>query len=185
MQEDWMEDPFYQLFWTIINLMMYTNHVINFLSYCMTGTKFRRELIRLFVPKSVATRYLNIKPNHHTIVNLNNKLIVINKKKNQEQANNGMIKIKRKNLKVSFEDISKQNDSVAVNNAKADLNEIDFILTRIKDVESNNSFESDMSNMKNTSRRNSNRTSMTKKISLKLKNISKRKSTLSDSNEPC
>ena len=36
-----------ELLWTIINLMMYTNHVINFISYCMTGTKFRRELIRL------------------------------------------------------------------------------------------------------------------------------------------
>jgi hypothetical protein len=32
----------------VTNLMMYTNHVINFVSYCMTGTKFRRELIRMF-----------------------------------------------------------------------------------------------------------------------------------------
>lgn len=39
--------PYIELFWTIMNLMMYTNHVINFLSYCMTGTKFRRELLRL------------------------------------------------------------------------------------------------------------------------------------------
>ncbi|RNA15991.1 FMRFamide receptor-like [Brachionus plicatilis] len=40
--------PYIELFWTIMNLMMYTNHVINFISYCMTGTKFRRELLRLF-----------------------------------------------------------------------------------------------------------------------------------------
>jgi hypothetical protein len=49
MQGEWLspELPFFDLFWTIMNLMMYTNHVINFLSYCMTGTKFRRELFRL------------------------------------------------------------------------------------------------------------------------------------------
>ncbi len=35
------------MLWTIVNLMMYTNHVINFFSYCMTGTKFRRELLYL------------------------------------------------------------------------------------------------------------------------------------------
>lgn len=43
-QPNW---PYIELFWTIMNLMMYTNHVINFISYCMTGTKFRRELLRL------------------------------------------------------------------------------------------------------------------------------------------
>lgn len=43
-QPDW---PHIRFFWTVMNLMMYTNHVINFLSYCMTGTKFRRELLRL------------------------------------------------------------------------------------------------------------------------------------------
>lgn len=43
--ESWPHVPFV---WTFVNLMMYTNHVINFFSYCMTGTKFRRELLRLF-----------------------------------------------------------------------------------------------------------------------------------------
>ncbi len=37
------------LLWTVVNLMMYTNHVINFFSYCMTGTQFRSELINLFL----------------------------------------------------------------------------------------------------------------------------------------
>lgn len=37
------------LLWTIVNLMMYTNHVINFFSYCMTGTQFRRELLNLIL----------------------------------------------------------------------------------------------------------------------------------------
>ncbi len=64
-----------ELLWTIINLMMYTNHVINFISYCMTGTKFRRELLRLMkchkffkslnllfftkIPEPTNTRYNN------------------------------------------------------------------------------------------------------------------------------
>lgn len=49
MQGEWLSPdlPYFDLFWTVMNLMMYTNHVINFISYCMTGTKFRRELFRL------------------------------------------------------------------------------------------------------------------------------------------
>ncbi len=43
-QSEWAHT---ELLWTIINLMMYTNHVINFISYCMTGEKFRREMLRL------------------------------------------------------------------------------------------------------------------------------------------
>lgn len=41
------DDLTMDLLWTLVNLMMYTNHVINFFSYCMTGTKFRRELLHL------------------------------------------------------------------------------------------------------------------------------------------
>ncbi|CAF0736918.1 unnamed protein product [Didymodactylos carnosus] len=33
--------------WAILNIMMYTNHVINFISYCMTGSRFRSELYAL------------------------------------------------------------------------------------------------------------------------------------------
>lgn len=40
--------PHVTLLWTTVNLMMYTNHVINFFTYCMAGTKFRRELFKLF-----------------------------------------------------------------------------------------------------------------------------------------
>ena len=48
LQGDYIEDwPHIDFVWTIVNLMMHTNHVINFFSYCMTGTKFRRELLRL------------------------------------------------------------------------------------------------------------------------------------------
>lgn len=48
--------------WTLMNLMMYTNHVINFFSYCMTGTKFRRELLRLFYMHK-ALRFMSIYKN--------------------------------------------------------------------------------------------------------------------------
>nr|QVK45798.1 G protein-coupled receptor [Proales similis] len=50
MQSKYFHDltrPEIRLFWAVANLMMYFNHGINFLSYCMTGTKFRRELIKL------------------------------------------------------------------------------------------------------------------------------------------
>jgi hypothetical protein len=175
MQEDWMEDPFTQLFWTIINLMMYTNHVINFFSYCMTGTKFRRELIRLFIPNVIAThfnfnRYLSTKQINHTNMNHlnnnnNNKRIIIEKK-----DQNRILKNKKKNLKVNFEDLSKHQATI-VNVNNTNLDELSFILTKIRDVESNKSFDnvSDLQIKKK-------RSSLSEKISLKLRNLSKRKS---------
>lgn len=48
--------------WTLMNLMMYTNHVINFFSYCMTGTKFRRELLKLFYMHK-AFRFMSVYKN--------------------------------------------------------------------------------------------------------------------------
>lgn len=44
----------YQLFllWTILMMVMFTNHAINCLLYCLSGTKFRREAIALFCKKS-------------------------------------------------------------------------------------------------------------------------------------
>ena len=54
--------PYIRLTWTLMNLMMYTNHVINFFSYCMTGTKFRRELIKLFYMHK-AIRFMSVYKN--------------------------------------------------------------------------------------------------------------------------
>ena len=66
-QSEW---DYTDLVWTIINLMMYTNHVINFFSYCMTGTKFRRELLRILLIhetfKSFNTLFFNAKTNQPT-----------------------------------------------------------------------------------------------------------------------
>lgn len=36
------------LWWAVVNMLMYTNNSLNFLLYCLSGTKFRREVIRTF-----------------------------------------------------------------------------------------------------------------------------------------
>ncbi|KAH3709263.1 hypothetical protein DPMN_068725 [Dreissena polymorpha] len=33
--------------WAVVNMLMYTKNSINFLLYCLSGTKFRKELFRL------------------------------------------------------------------------------------------------------------------------------------------
>jgi hypothetical protein len=35
--------------WSVLNVLMYINHSINFVLYCLTGSKFRTELATLFV----------------------------------------------------------------------------------------------------------------------------------------
>ena len=35
--------------WALVNVFMYVNHSINFVLYCLTGSKFRTELATLFV----------------------------------------------------------------------------------------------------------------------------------------
>ena len=42
------------ILWAIVNLFMYINHSINFVLYCLTGSKFRTELATLFTtPQSL------------------------------------------------------------------------------------------------------------------------------------
>lgn len=36
------------LWWAIVNMLMYTNNSLNFLLYCLSGTRFRQEVKRLF-----------------------------------------------------------------------------------------------------------------------------------------
>ncbi|XP_045215141.2 probable G-protein coupled receptor 139 [Mercenaria mercenaria] len=38
------------LWWAIVNMLMYVNNSINFFLYCLSGAKFRREAIRIFCP---------------------------------------------------------------------------------------------------------------------------------------
>ena len=39
------------LWWAIVNMLQYTNNSINFLLYCLSGSKFRNEVINLFCRK--------------------------------------------------------------------------------------------------------------------------------------
>ena len=39
-----LEDPW----WAVVNMLMYTNNTVNFLMYCVSGSKFRKELISLY-----------------------------------------------------------------------------------------------------------------------------------------
>ncbi len=71
--------------WTILNLMMYTNHVINFFSYCMTGTKFRRELLKLLCVDKILNLFsgsLNDKPNGFIMDNVEKMLMKKSTKSN-------------------------------------------------------------------------------------------------------
>jgi hypothetical protein len=76
-KSDW---PHIRFVWTLMNLMMYTNHVINFFSYCMTGTKFRRELLRLLYMHK-AFKFMSMYKSvniftstHHGAINNNNNM---------------------------------------------------------------------------------------------------------------
>ena len=50
----WLTDGTHQtyasldLWWAIVNMLMYTNNSLNFLLYCLSGTRFRQAVIRLF-----------------------------------------------------------------------------------------------------------------------------------------
>ena len=71
--------------WTILNLMMYTNHVINFFSYCMTGTKFRRELLKLLCADKILKLFSNNladKPNGFIMGNVDRMLMKKSAKSN-------------------------------------------------------------------------------------------------------
>ena len=48
------EDPWY----AFVKILMYTNNTVNFILYCVSGTKFRRELKRLF--QKVVHRYRSV-----------------------------------------------------------------------------------------------------------------------------
>ncbi|KAK2179413.1 hypothetical protein NP493_492g02000 [Ridgeia piscesae] len=49
-----------RMVWVVFNLLTYTNNTINFLLYCVSGSRFRRELINMFRRKN------RIKPTSHS-----------------------------------------------------------------------------------------------------------------------
>ena len=38
----------FEIFWAVANLLSYLNNAINFILYCVSGAKFRRELVNIF-----------------------------------------------------------------------------------------------------------------------------------------
>lgn len=36
------------MWWAVVNMLSYTNNAINFLLYCMSGSKFRQQLLKVF-----------------------------------------------------------------------------------------------------------------------------------------
>ncbi|KAH3873328.1 hypothetical protein DPMN_036561 [Dreissena polymorpha] len=45
-----LQDPW----WAFVNLLMYTNSCLNFVLYCLTGSRFRGEVRRLFTSRKLA-----------------------------------------------------------------------------------------------------------------------------------
>ena len=39
-----------EFWWAVVNMLMYTNNSLNFLLYCLSGSRFRQEVKRLFCP---------------------------------------------------------------------------------------------------------------------------------------
>ena len=52
--------------WAAVNMLMYTNNTLNFVLYCMSGTRFRREVKRAFNQTTNASRDHNIVPKLHS-----------------------------------------------------------------------------------------------------------------------
>ena len=57
-QKDGYSQAVYSLVKAIGDLLMYTNHSINFYLYCLTGTKFRQELKSMFRRRRTKREYL-------------------------------------------------------------------------------------------------------------------------------
>ncbi|CAH1791120.1 unnamed protein product [Owenia fusiformis] len=47
------------LFWVIVNMLMYLNSAVNFVMYCLSGTKFRESMRELFLGKKTIFRNTN------------------------------------------------------------------------------------------------------------------------------
>jgi hypothetical protein len=85
--------------WTILNLMMYTNHVINFFSYCMTGTKFRRELLKLLCVDKILNLFSNNLTHKQNGFVIDNPNRIFTKKpiKSNRRDTNNLLNIKKIN----------------------------------------------------------------------------------------
>ncbi|KAL4227267.1 hypothetical protein ACF0H5_012713 [Mactra antiquata] len=64
------------LWWAIVNMCMYGNNTFNFFLYCLSGSKFRHEVIIMFCSKrtdthasTLSTKHLLKEPRAHSIAN--------------------------------------------------------------------------------------------------------------------
>ena len=72
--QDQRSIAYLELWWSVVNMLMYTNNALNFLLYCLSGSRFRRELKRLVCRMSDAadTAFIALKPiTHPTTVTAN------------------------------------------------------------------------------------------------------------------
>ena len=146
----------------------------------MTGTKFRRELLRLFIIKTTISTTFSKFSSLYSTKNKTNKANnhqnqIINKQNGTLLDQDVSIETKKqrkKNLHVNFETQKEISNNCVLNNNKVDTMkdaELEFILNKIKTIESDNSTDS------NPSVSNSRSSSLRTKISFKLKTFSKRK----------
>ena len=87
----------------ITSLMMYTNHIINFVSYAMTGTQFRRELIYMLCLDKFKSFWNFKKPlNIDELATINGENNAIDFKKHYKQGSNlnGLIDYNRRNTSI-------------------------------------------------------------------------------------
>jgi hypothetical protein len=70
--------------WSIINILMYINHSINFVLYCLTGSKFRAELATLLVSEKKLAK-LNFHTNEYPALNTQ----IMNKSGNTKNYKSG------------------------------------------------------------------------------------------------
>ena len=54
------------LWWAIVNMFMYTNNSLNFLLYCLSGTKFRQEVRRIFCKTKLFRRQTQMPLSNYT-----------------------------------------------------------------------------------------------------------------------
>ena len=57
-QADAEQKAYLKLVWTVLSLLLYTNNVINFLLYLISGRRFRREFTKMFCRKSNSVHFI-------------------------------------------------------------------------------------------------------------------------------
>ena len=70
---EWMEKPEFQLVYSIVMLINYTNHAVNLILYIVISSQFRKEFKEFFI--SIIDKIPFLKKCHQPIVNKKNTII--------------------------------------------------------------------------------------------------------------